>query len=391
MARYHRISNILKTNSFLMFGARGTGKSSLLKEILPPNQSLYVDLLKPSQARKLQDRPEELKELIEFAKRSNPNLQWVIVDEVQKVPELLDVVHDLIETTSLKFALTGSSARKLKRGGANLLGGRAFVYYLFPLTSVEMGEDFSLDLALQWGTLPKILSFSDNLERELFLEAYVNTYLSEEILEEQLIRKVAPFKKFLAIAAQTSGTIVNFSKIAHDIGVDPKTVITYFHIIEETLLGFFLPPFETSLRKQQLMAPKFYLFDTGVTRCLAGTITGNSPSSQELGRLFEQFIICEIFRLNIYRRTKYEIYHWATHGGAEVDLILRAPTGEITLIEIKASANVTAQHLKHLTSLHADYPAYRKICICREPLPRIFNEIEILPWDIALQTLGFKK
>lgn len=387
--RYSRLSNILKTNSFLMFGARGTGKSSLIKEMLPEPDSLYIDLLKPTQARKFHDRPEELKEVIEFAKRSNPNLQWIIVDEVQKVPELLDVVHDLIETTSLKFALTGSSARKLKRGGANLLGGRAFVYYLFPLTSIEMGEDFSLDLALQWGTLPKVLSFSDNLERELFLEAYVNTYLSEEILEEQLVRKVAPFKKFLAIAAQTSGTIVNFSKIAADIGVDPKTVITYFHIIEETLLGFFLPPFEISLRKQQLTSPKFYLFDTGVTRSLAGAITGKAPSSQETGRLFEQFVICEIFRLNIYRRTKYEVYHWATHGGAEVDLVLKAPNGDIILIEIKATASVTDLHLKHLVHLHGDYPQYRKICICREDLPRVHNGIEILPWNDALKVLGF--
>ena len=139
------------------------------------------------------------------AQRTNPDFQWIVIDEVQKVPELLDVVHHLIESTSIRFALTGSSARKLKRGGANLLAGRAFVYYLFPLTAIEVGTTFSLDFALQWGTLPKIFSFKKDLEREMFLESYVNTYLTEEILEEQLVRKVVPFKKFLGIAGRHLG------------------------------------------------------------------------------------------------------------------------------------------------------------------------------------------
>jgi predicted AAA+ superfamily ATPase len=388
--KFKRSINILKTNSFILFGARGTGKSTLIQDLISKSEMLFVDLLKPTQERKLRDRPEELIEMVEAARQHNPHLKWVYVDEVQKIPELLDVVHHLIETTPLLFALTGSSARKLKRGGANLLAGRAFVYHLFPLTSDETRDLFSLDSALKWGTLPKVFSFGSDMEREMFLESYVQTYLAEEILEEQIIRKVVPFKKFLGIAGQTSGTIVNFAKIAADIGVDPKTVQTYFDILEETLIGTMVPAFEKSLRKQQLHAPKFYLFDTGVMRSLSGSFGALEPSSQEFGRLFEQFVINEIIRCNSYHRTKYKLYHWATHGGAEVDLVLESPSGTLTLLEIKHSSQVTDEHLKHLRSLHQDYPEIRKICICCEEHPRMRYSIEILPWKDALAALGFR-
>jgi predicted AAA+ superfamily ATPase len=387
--RYHRTINILQSHSFILFGARGTGKSTLIQDLIPSTEVLGVDLLKPTQERKLADRPEELIDIVQSARQQNPHLKWVFIDEVQKIPALLDVVHHLIESTPLLFALTGSSARKLKRGGANLLAGRAFVYHLFPLTNDEIGTRFSLNDSLKWGTLPKVLSLNTDLERELFLESYVQTYLAEEILEEQLIRKVAPFKKFLRIAAQCSGTIINFAKIAADLGVDPKTVQTYFTILEETLIATMVPAFEKSLRKQQLHAPKFYLFDTGVTRTLSGNSGPLEPTSQESGRLFEQFVINEIIRCNSYRRTKYELYHWATHGGAEVDLVLEAPDGSLTFIEIKYSTNVTDDHLKHLRQLHDDYPEIRKICICREDLPRMRHSIEILPWRDGLRELGF--
>jgi predicted AAA+ superfamily ATPase len=387
--RFHRTVKILQSHSFILFGARGTGKSTLIKELLPSGEMLSVDLLKPTQERKLTDRPEELIDIVKSARQLNPHLKWVFIDEVQKIPALLDVVHHLIESTPLLFALTGSSARKLKRGGANLLAGRAFVYHLFPLTSAEMESHFSLNETLIWGTLPKVLSLSTDLERELFLESYVETYLAEEILEEQLIRKVTPFKKFLRIAGQCSGTVINFAKIANDIGVDPKTVQTYFTILEETLIGTMVPAYERSLRKQQLHAPKFYLFDTGVTRTLSGTSGTREPTSQESGRLFEQFVTNEIIRCNSYKRTKYALYYWATHGGAEVDLVLEAPNGSLTFIEIKHSANVTDAHLKHLLQLHDDYPEIRKICICREELPRVRHSIEILPWMDALGELGF--
>lgn len=385
---FPRDINVLLSHSFFLFGARGTGKSTLIREILPASQLLSIDLLKPTQERKLRERPEELIELIAAAQRQQPDLTWVLIDEVQKVPELLDVVHHLIESTSLRFALTGSSARKLKRGGANLLAGRAFVYHLFPITSGEAGEHFSLESALRWGTLPKVFSFTEDLEREVFLESYVHTYVAEEVLEEQLIRKVIPFKRFLGVAGQTSGSIVNFAHIAADLRIDPKTVHTYFDILEETLIGIRIPAYVKSLRKQELHAPKFYLFDTGVTRSLSGSIGATTPSSQELGRLFEQWVVCEIARLNSYRRAKNSLYHWASHGGSEVDLVLESQSGVPTLIEIKYSSNVTDDQLRHLRELHADYPEIRKICICREELPRIRDGIEVLPWREAFHSLG---
>ena len=179
------------------------------------------------------------------------NTEWVIIDEVQKIPELLDVVHRLIEDKKIKFGLTGSSARKLKHGGANLLAGRAFVYNLFPFTSFELGDSFSLEDALMWGTLPQIYALQDANDRIQYLKSYANTYIQEEVWEAHLIKDLVPYRRFLQVAAQTNGTVINYSNISEDTRVDPKTVQRYFQILEETLLGFFLEPFHRSLRTRQ--------------------------------------------------------------------------------------------------------------------------------------------
>ena len=197
------------------------------------------------------------------------NTEWVIIDEVQKIPELLDVVHRLIEDKKIKFGLTGSSARKLKHGGANLLAGRAFVYNLFPFTSFELGDSFSLEDALMWGTLPQIYALQDANDRIQYLKSYANTYIQEEVWEAHLIKDLVPYRRFLQVAAQTNGTGINYSNISEDARVDPKTVQRYFQILEETLLGFFLEPFHRSLRKRQRANPKFYFFDIGVQRALS--------------------------------------------------------------------------------------------------------------------------
>lgn len=194
----------------------------------------------------------------------------IIIDDIQKVPKLLDFVHHLIEDTNKKFILTGSSARKLKHGGANLLAGRAFVYNLHPFTNIEVNDHFQINDFLRWGMLPKIFEYDADDKKQMFLEAYTNTYLKEEVWEEQYIRELDPFRHFLEVAAQGNGNIINFSNIARDVGVGAQIIQKYFSILEDTLLGFFLNSFQHSFRKRLSKSPKFYFFDPGVVRTLVG-------------------------------------------------------------------------------------------------------------------------
>lgn len=284
-----RIVHPILTQSFFLFGPRGTGKSTFLKKYFPPKNTLWFDLLDLETEDTLRRYPHHISEQIAARKK---NLEWVVIDEVQKIPPLLNTVHQLIENTSVHFALTGSSARKLKKESSNLLAGRAFVNFLFPFTHVEMGSAFNLESALSWGTLPKVTQLTNDLERSEFLRAYAMTYLKEEIWAEHTIRKLDPFRRFLEIAAQCNGEIINYSNLATDVRADVKTVQSYFEILEDTLLGFFLEAHHTSIRKQQRQSPKFFLFDCGVKRALERTLNQNIlPNSYGYGKAFEHFII----------------------------------------------------------------------------------------------------
>jgi predicted AAA+ superfamily ATPase len=382
---YKRLPNILDSNSFFLFGARGTGKSSLLRSLFADQSTMWIDLLQPEAEANYLDRPSLLSEQLS---QLNVLPDWVVIDEVQKVPKLLDVVHLEIEKRKIKFALTGSSARKLKRGGANLLAGRAFLNHLYPLTFRELGGDFNLIDTLSWGSLPKLYSLENTLEKSEFLKSYVNIYLKEEILQEQLIRNATPFRKFLPIAAQMNGRILNYNAVAKDLGVDWTTVKNYFEILEDTWLGFILPAYSRSLRKQQLKASKFYLFDIGVQRVLDRTITVPPTTGQMIGPLFEHFIVLEMHRLNDYLRKNYQFSFIATQGGLEVDLVIERPGLSTLLIEIKASTRVRDEHLRHLQSLNADYPEFELFCICREETARKVGNISIMPWQESFKEIG---
>lgn len=376
----------MKSNSFFLFGARGTGKTSLIKEQFGDKKPLWIDLLKASDEARYVNNPDRL--IDEVGAQKKPP-EWVVIDEVQKAPKLLDVVHHLIEEKNIKFALTGSSARKLKRGAANLLAGRAYVYHLFPLTHRELGERFNLQEALRWGTLPRLLAIDSEAEKSLYLESYAQSYLKEEILAEQLIRSVAPFRKFLEISGQTSGSIVNFKTIASQIGADPKSVKKYYEILEDTLLGFFLPAYHQSLRKQQRLAPKFFLFDVGIRRAIEGM--SQHPlmeSSYEYGRAFEEFVIGEAIRLNSYGRKNYKFSYIRTEGGAEIDLVIERPGAKTVLVEIKSSKSVIEKHLKHLAAFKKDYPKFEAVCLSREARPRKVENVTIYPWQDGLAELG---
>lgn len=380
---------LLNTGSYFVFGARGTGKSTLIRHHLTGKKVLWIDLLKSSEEQRYLENPDLLRTQLE--KKSN-RPEWVVIDEVQKVPKLLDVVHFEIEQARASksgphFALSGSSARKLKRDSANLLAGRAFVHHLFPFTHTELGADFNLSEALYFGTIPAILHFTDAESRQAALDAYVETYLKEEIIAEQLIRNVQPFRKFLNLSAQANGTIINFSNFSKDLRVDDKTVKAYFDILEDTLLGFYLPAYEKSLRKQQIKSPKFYLFDTGVKRVLDQNLPATAPlSSQEFGLAFEHFVLCEFIRLKSYLRRKMNFSHYNT-GTSEIDLVIEAPGEPDTFVEIKATEKVTDSHLGALKALRKDFPKYRYVCLSRDSISRVQDGIEILAWEQGIQEL----
>jgi len=358
-----------------------------LRELFRDKNPLWIDLLTARDEQRYINNPDRLIEEVTLGKIKP---EWIVIDEVQKVPKLLDVAHHLIEERGIKFALTGSSARKLKRGAANLLAGRAYVNNLFPLTHRELGETFDLSELLTWGTLPKVTTLMDPLERAVYLESYAHTYLKEEILAEQLVRNVAPFRKFLEISGQTSGQLVNYRKIASEIGSDPKTVRKYFEILEDTLLGITLPAFNKSLRKQQRSAPKFFLFDVGVRRAIEGVVAQPIvESTYEFGRAFEEFIILEATRLNSYGRKNFKLSFLRTEGDAEIDLIVERPGAKSVLVEIKSGKSIQDHHLRHLSSFKRDFPDFEAVCLSREIRARKHGEITIFPWQEGLAEIGF--
>lgn len=383
---FHRIINPLQSNSFLIFGPRGTGKTTFLKEYFRGQKTFWIDLLDPALEDRYSRHPESLTQEIQGML---PQIQWVIIDEIQKVPKLLNLVHYHIENSSVRFALTGSSARKLRRGTANLLAGRAFIYYLFPLTAREMGEKFGLEEALQWGTLPKVTQFKTAEEKNAFLRSYALTYLKEEVWAEQIIRNLDPFRRFLEIASQTNGQIVNYSNIANDVGVDTKTVQFYFQILEDTLMGVLLESFHYSLRKRQRKNPKFYFFDTGVKRALDRTLLQPLiANSYGYGQAFEHLVIIEAYRLNMYYQKDFRFSYLRTKDNAEVDLILERPGMPLALVEIKSTDFVDERDVRTLEHFLKDIKKTEAFCLSRDPIPKKIGSVQVFPWEKGLKALG---
>ncbi len=385
----NRIIKFSHKNSFFLFGARGTGKTHLLMDRYTSTSATsnwYIDLLNPELVRKYQLHPTLLVQELDARK---PAPEWVIIDEVQKVPGLLDLIHQRIESDKQKFILSGSSARKLKRGAANLLAGRAFVYNLYPLTAKEIGGRFDLKEALSWGTLPKLLELSDPQDKKEYLRAYANTYLREEILQEQIIRNLEPFQRFLPVAAQMAGKVINYSKIAVDAGTSVPTIQSYFQILEDTLLGFTLPQFHESIRKRQRSNPKFYFFDNGIQRALSDELNvGIHSRTYQYGHAFEQFVINEINRLQSYYRKDYRLSYLLTGAGVEIDLIIERPGMKRAAVEIKSTSIVAKSDLRGLLSLGKDIPNCDLFCFSMDKVPKIVEGVHCLPWQAGLVELG---
>jgi len=312
--------------SIFLFGPRGTGKSTWIGQRFPGVRT--YDLLDTGEALRLTKEPQSLHaELVGL-----PVGSWAVIDEVQKVPALLDEVHRLIEGRRLRFVLSGSSARKLRRGGSNLLAGRAVTMSMFPLTSFELSHDFDLSDVLCHGTLPMV--FIDAEPRE-YLRAYAETYLDQEIRAEALTRNLGAFTRFLEIAARQNGQLTNATSIARDAGISRNTVQSHFEILVDTLIGFWLPPWKLKSATKQVQNRKFYLFDCGVVRALNGRLP-YPPSPEELGALLETFILHELRAYLSYTRRHYALHFWRNYDGAEVDVLCETSRGHVAM-EIKAS------------------------------------------------------
>jgi len=359
--------------SLFLWGARQTGKSTLLKDRYP--KTLLFDLLLSDVFERLQRNPSLLREIVMAETITDP----VIIDEIQRIPALLNEVQWLMVNHGTRFILSGSSPRKILHAGANLLGGRALRYELYPLIYKEI-PDFNLVRALNHGLLPRHY-LSDRPEK--LISAYIGNYLHDEIMAEAKIRKMASFSSFLEAAAFSNGETVNFTNIASDCGVSSPTVRDYFHILEETMIGRFLPSFQKKPKRRVTQAPRFYYFDIGIANYLLKR-KSIEPGSEAFGRAFEHFIYHEIYAHSNYSGLNYPISYWRTSSGMEVDFILG---DHQVAIEVKATDQANPRHFKGLTRFAEEYRVDRLILISNDPSPRKIGDISVMPWKLFLDQL----
>jgi uncharacterized protein len=363
------LTEVIEKKSCFLFGPRQTGKTSLIHEELKPD--LYYNLLESDTFLRLNQSPQRLRENV--SKKG----QLVVIDEVQKLPLLLDEVHNLIESQQTRFLLTGSSARKLRRGGVNLLGGRARHRTLHPFVSSEI-PDFNLIQALNWGLIPSIY-YSDSPKEDI--ASYVGDYLQEEIAHEGLTRNIPAFSRFLEVAALSNGQMINFSEIANDAQVARTTVHEYFYILKDTLIAHELEPWKKSKKRKPVSTSKYYFFDNGVVRYLQH---GSEilEKSKEMGAAFEQFIFHELKTFCDYKQAG-DLCYWRSKSGFEVDFILN----DTIAIEIKAKLNISTKDISGMKALQEEKLLKKYYIVSFETLPRQIKGIEILPWKIFLQRL----
>jgi predicted AAA+ superfamily ATPase len=345
----------------------------LLKKLFP--DSLWFDLLHSDVFERLQKNPSQLREI---ALASNPS-KPIVIDEIQKIPALLDEIHWLIANKNFRFILSGSSPRKIIRSGANLLGGRALRYELYPLVSNEI-PDFDLLKALNNGLLPRHYRAANP---QKLISAYIGSYLRDEIIAEAKIRNISSFSRFLEVAAFSNAEIVNYTNIASECGVSSPTIKEYFQILEDTLIGRFLPSFQKRPKRRVILAPKFYYFDVGIANYLLkrGTI---QIGSEAFGNAFEHFIYHEIYAHSSYSDLNYSIAYWRTASKIEIDFVLG---DHEVAIEVKSTKMATTRHLKGLKSFAEEYNVKKLILISNDSFPRQMGKILVLPWQIFLQKL----
>lgn len=373
---YSRLLNPTAGKSFFLFGPRGTGKSSWVRDRFP--KSGYLDLLETGLFNDLLANPQRLENLIP----AHPDLP-VIIDEIQRIPDLLNEVHRLIEKKKVRFVLTGSSARKLRKRGVNLLAGRALTYHLYPLTALELGQDFNLTHSLKFGNLPCACTEADPKK---YLESYVTTTLREEVQQEGLTRNLGAFSRFLESAAFSQASVLNTSEVARDCAVERKVVENYFSILEDLLLAFTLPVFTKRAKRRMVAHSKFFFFDVGIYRTLRPMGPLDRPEEAE-GPALETLFLQELKALNDYSALGYNLYYWRTSNGLEVDFVLYGPRG-FKAFEIKRAAKIRKGDLSGLKAFLTDYPSAEAFLVYGGTRRMREGPIQILPVTECLRELA---
>lgn len=367
--------NPQSSHSAFLFGPRGTGKTSWIKQSF--SDACYIDLLETETFNELLANPSRLQTRLP---RETKN--WIIIDEIQKIPELLNEVHRLIEAKKYRFILTGSSARSLRRSGVNLLAGRALSYFMHPLTAQEIGSDFSLANAVQYGLLPQAQLID---EAKHYLETYVTTYLREEVLHEGLVRQLGEFARFLETASFSQGAVLNLSAVAREGGIDRKIVTNYFNIVIDLLIGFMLPVFTKRAKRRLVLHPKFYFFDAGVYRAIRPMGPLDSPEEAD-GPALETLFLQHIRAINDYYRYGLQCYYWRTSNEVEVDFVLYGERG-LYAFEIKRKRRYERRDLAGLRAFSKDYPMAKLFLLYGGDIIQYEDAITILPISTAFRQL----
>jgi uncharacterized protein len=382
---------IKKKSSVLLLGPRGTGKSFYINDLLKSYTSpLCFNLLEAETYLTFLRAPGHLGKAVEYQLRHCDSC-LVFVDEIQKVPSLLDEVHHLIELHKerITFILTGSSARKLKRSQANLLAGRAIFVGFYPLNHLEIDIHRDLEKALQYGTLPTAFVEEDEYIIQKYLKTYTHMYLKEEIQEESLTRNIEAFAQFIELAAFENGNPINYSKIAKQVGVSLKTIQAHYQILVDTLLFTRIPAWTNSIRKQLIQMPKYYIFDNGVLNALTGEIRAELiESSYRYGNLFENLVVNEIIRYNSLSGRDYALFHYRTNNGVEIDLIIQKNLRDAPIaIEIKSKKAPSIKDVPQFLHLREDYPDAKCYVICRTATPYCEGFVDFLPFPSGIKDI----
>lgn len=372
---YSRLIKPSRDKSFFLFGPRGTGKTTWVKSVFP--NALYLDLLEAELFNDLLANPQRLENLI-----PKDFKEWVIIDEVQRVPELLNEIHRLIEKYKYKFVLTGSSARKIRKKGVNLLGGRALRYSMHQLTALEIGRDFDLDHSLAYGQLPCVYTEQNP---KGYLESYVKTYLQEEVQQEGLTRNLGAFSRFLEAASFSQASVLNISSVARDCSVERKVVENYFMILEDLLIAYKVPVFAKRAKRRMIAHPKFYFFDVGLYRTLRPKGPLDMPEEIE-GHALETLLFQELNAVNDYMELGYKIFYWKTSNNIEVDFVLYGDRG-IRVFEVKRTGKVTSSMLRGIRAFLKDYTFAKAYFIYGGERHLREGDIEILPIKYVLKEL----
>ncbi len=372
---YSRLIKPPQDKSFFLFGPRGTGKTTWAKANFP--KAIYLDLLEAELFNNLLANPQRLEKFIPEKYKG-----WIVIDEIQRVPQLLNEVHRLIEQYRYKFVLTGSSARKLRKGGENLLGGRALTFFMHPFSAIELKSDFNLKYSLKYGQLPSVYV---EKEPKKYLEAYVKTYLEQEIYQEGLTRNLSRFVRFLEAASFSQGSVLNISEVARECSVERKVIENYFTILEDLLIAYRLPVFIKRAKRRLISHPKFYFFDIGIYRTVRPMGPLDKPEEAE-GVALESLFFHELKTINDALGLGYKIYYWKTSNKKEVDFVLYGDKG-LYAFEVKRTSRVTKGMFSGLKSFIRDYPEAKTYFVYGGKRYMREGPIEIIPIESVLDKL----